>query len=194
MSLLRTCVFLLPSSLALACAGNPSPVVEAPQCEPEPTIVVSDPTPSKPIVAIPPDTEFVKLRLFVVGAADSLDETLPEPIQRTDACARAGCDLLLSPVLLGRNHAEMEIEIGSKSDGVLFSMEARPRILDDTVELRLDAHFLVEDTHNRPQHLQFSGALTPGQITHVGTFYATDHRGHVMGPQVYAVVERATGS
>lgn len=192
MSPLRACASLLPLSLALACAAKPAPVVEAPKCEPEPSITVSDPTPSEPMVAIPQATELVTLRLFVVSGADAMDERLPEPIQQSDVCKDRGCTLVLSPLLLGRNRAEMEIDIGNDKDDVLFSMQAKPRLIEDNVGLELHARFLVEDTHNRTQHLEFSGALTPGEITHVGTFHASDRHGHVTGPQVFAVVERAT--
>lgn len=194
MSPLRACAPLLPFSLALACAAKPSPMVEAPQCESEPAITVSDPTPSEPVVAIPQDTELVTLRLFVVSPGDTVDDSLPAPIQQSDVCADGGCSLLLSPVLLGRNHSEMEIDIGNEKDDVVFSMAAKPRILEDNVGLRLHAQFLVDDAHHRTQHLEFSGALAPGEITHVGTFHANDRHGHVMGPQVFAVVERATPS
>lgn len=194
MSPLRSCVPLLPLSFALACATKPAPALEAPKCEPEPSITVSDPTPATPMVAIPRSTELVTLRLFVVSDGGAVDESLPEPIQQADVCKDGGCSLVLSPVLLGRNHSELEIDIGNDKDDVLFSMQAKPRIIDDSVGLELHARFLVEDTHNRAQHLEFAGALTPGQITHVGTFHASDRHGHVTGPQVFAVVERATDS
>ncbi len=192
MSPLRACAFLLPFSLALACAAKPAPVVEAPKCEPEPSITVSDPTPAEPMLAIPQATELVTLRLFVVSGADAMDEALPEPIRQSDVCKDSGCSLVLSPVLPGRNNSEMEIDIGNDKDDVLFSMQAKPRVIENNIGLELQARFLVEDTHNRAQHLEFSGALTPGEITHVGTFHASDRHGHVTGPQVFAVVERAT--
>ena len=128
----------------------------------------------------------------LVSSGDTVDENLPAPIRESEFCNDGGCSLLVSPVLLGRNRSEMEIDIGNDKDDVLFSMEAKPRIIQDNVGLELHARFLVEDAHNRPQHLEFSGALTPGEITHVGTFHANDRHGHVTGPQLFAVVERAT--
>ncbi len=190
MSLLRVCVSTLPLALIFGCANKPAPVVEAPKCEPEPMIAVSDPEPPQSFVSIPADTELVSLRLFVVAQGDQpTDASLPAPIRESDLCSGTGCSLLLSPMLLGRNRNDLELEVGDGKTSDVFAMKANPRVIEDHVELRLEARFMMS---GEPigQRFAFAGTLEPGQITHVGTFYSDDHRGRTVGPQVFAVVER----
>ena len=197
MSLLRASFFCAPLAFGLACATSPK-TASPPQCdEPQPTIAVANPTVSAPTVTIPQEAELISVRLFVVSATgDTIDEGLPEPIRSSPTCASGVCTLLLSPMLLGRSRGEMELEVGTDNDQNLFSLEARPRLSKDHVELELQAQFALEDEGNRspPHRLRFEGLLEPGQITHVGTFHAEDHRGHSVGPQVFIMVERATAA
>lgn len=194
MSLLRASLSFVPLAFGLACAASPKSV-HPPQCdEPESTIVVSDPAVRAPSTTIPLEPELVSMRLFVVSASgEGIDEALPESIRSSPTCASDGCTLLLSPMLLGRSRGEMEFEVGTGKDQKLFSLQARPRLSKDHVELELKARFAVEPADNRPraQQLKFEGLLKPGQITHVGTFHAEDHRGHTVGPQVFIMVDRA---
>jgi len=184
----RTATFA-PLFLSLACAGqDPSPV-EPP--EPQATIVVQDPIATESVPVLANEDELVTVRLFVVSRVEEpTGSELPEEIQRSSFCEDA-CDLLLSPMFLGRNHADMALEVGP--DDRLFSLEAKPRILAEGIELELEAQFMVEGEGVGTQRFSFEGTLPTGEIVHVGTFHATDHRGHVLGPQVFAVVDRTTG-
>lgn len=196
MSLLRASLSCIPLAFGLACAASPKSV-DPPECEePESTIVVADPATQTPSNTFPLEPELVSMRLFVVSASgEGIDEALPESIRSSPTCASDGCTLLLSPMLLGRSRGKMEFEVGTGRDQKLFSLEARPRLSKDHVELELDARFAVEPGDNRPpaQQLKFEGLLEPGQITHLGTFHAEDRRGHTVGPQVFVMVERANG-
>ncbi len=195
MSLLRACFFCTPLAFGLACAASPK-TASPPQCdEPEPTIVVANPAIRPPTVSVPEEPQLVSMRLFVVAASgDGVDEALPEAIRSSPTCSSGGCTLLLSPMLLGRSRGQMELEVGDGADQNLFSLEARPRLSKDHIELEMHAQFAVEDEGNRSpaQRLRFEGLLEPGQITHVGTFHAEDHRGHTVGPQVFIMVESAS--
>lgn len=195
MTLLRAPLLSVPLVFGLACAPTPKNV-EPPHCdEPEPTVVVSNPTVSPPTVIVPQEPELVSLRLFVVSAnGDSIDEKLPDMIQSSPTCASSGCTLLLSPMLLGRSRGEMALEVGTDTDKNLFSLEAKPFLSKDHVELELRARFAVETEGERaPTHeLKFEGLLEPGQLTHVGTFHAEDRRGQTVGPQLFVMAESAT--
>lgn len=195
MSLLRAPLMSAALVLGLACAPTPKNV-EPPQCdEPEPTVVVSNPMVSPPTVVVPREPELVSLRLFVVSASgEGIDEDLPDMIRSSPTCASSGCTLLLSPMLLGRSRGEMALEVGTDTDQNMFSLEAKPFLSKDHVELELRARFAVETEGERvPRHeLKFEGLLEPGQLTHVGTFHAEDRRGHTVGPQLFVMVESAT--
>ncbi len=195
MSLLRASLSCVPLTFALACAASPKSV-EAPRCdEPEKTIVVSDPAVSAPVAIIPREPELVSMRLFVVSATgQGIDEGLPEAIRSSPTCASGGCTLLLSPLFLGRSGGEMELEVGTGRDQNLFSLQARPRLSKDHVELDLQARFEVRNDAERPptHQLRFEGLLELGQITHVGTFHDEDPRVHAVGPQVFVMAEAAT--
>ena len=109
-------------------------------------------------------------------------------------CTVDGCSLLLSPKLLGRNRGDMALEVGAANNEGFFALEASPYIVEDHVQLKLEAQFLAAgQTHPPTQRFNFEGTLEPGKITHVGTFHANGRDGHVVGPQVFAVVERAAG-
>ncbi len=197
MSLLRASLLCLPVATGVACASGPM-TTAAPQCDdPESTVVVSDSALPTPALVVPDEPELVAMRLFVVSASgDQVDEQLPDAIRSSPTCEAGGCTLLLSPMLLGRSRGEMELEVGDDKDHHLFSLEARPRLSKDHVELQLEARFAVEGEAERvPAHrLTFEGLLEPGQLTHVGTFHAEDRHGHTVGPQVFIMVERATPS
>lgn len=194
MSLLRASLCCVPLAFGLACASSPKNAAP-PQCdEPEETIVVSDTSVSTPVAIVPREPELVSMRLFVVSASgDGVDEALPESIRSSPTCASGGCTLLLSPMLLGRSRGEMELEVGTGKDHNLFSLEARPRLSKDHVELDLQARFDIEAGGDRPptHRLKFEGLLKLGQITHVGTFHDEDPRVHAVGPQVFVMVEPA---
>ncbi len=190
----RTVPLLAPLLLTLACAAQPAPVSQAPACEEEePAIAVRDPVSPESVLVVPHKDELLTLRVFVVSPGDDIDAALPEPIRESQVCKSAGCSLLLSPKLLGRNRRDMALEVGAANNEGYFALEASPSIVEDHVELKLEAQFLAAgQTHPPTQHFNFEGTLAPGQITHVGTFHANSRDGHVVGPQVFAVVERAT--
>ena len=194
MSLLRVSVCTLPFALVFGCASKPAPMapmVEAPNCEPEPVIVVNDPEPPRSFVSIPVDTELVSLRLFVVSQGDGpTDESLPPHVRESDLCRMTGCSLLLSPMLLGRNRSTFELEVGNGKTSDVLAMKATPRVVEDHIDLRLEARFMVGDDQIG-QRFAFAGTLEPGEITHVGTFYSDVRRERTVGPQVFAVVDRA---
>ena len=192
MSLLRVFVSTLPLALILGCATKPVPSAAAPQCEAEPVITVNDPEPPESMVSIPVDTELVSLRLFVVSQGEGAsDEDLPAPIRASGLCEADGCHLLLSPTLLGRNRRELALDVGNTKSDHVFKMKAHPSVVGEHVELQLEAQFHVSGDPIG-QRFAFAGTLEPGQITHVGTFYADGRSGHTVGPQVFAVVERAS--
>ena len=195
MSHLHTSACALPLVFGLACATTTPQLAAAPECsESEPTIVVSDSTAQAPVTIVPDDNELLSMRLFVVSASgEGIDQGLPESIRSSPTCTSGGCTLLLSPMLLGRSRGRMEIEVGTGEEQKLFSLEAKPRLTKQHVELELQAQFAVKADDSRPpaQRLKFEGLLEPGEITHVGTFHAEDHRGPTVGPQVFVMVERA---
>jgi len=186
-------ILLLPLLCSLACASSPK-VAEVPQCdEPHDAISVADTATPSVLEVVPSTPEMVTLRLFVVDPGKPEGE-LPEPVQEADVCKAQGCSLLLAPMLLGRNRAPMELEVGTGKDANLFSMEAKPTLYGEHVQLELNARMFVDGDEERSfaQHFEFSGSLKTGQLTHVGTFHANDHNGHVVGPQVFAMVEDST--
>ncbi len=187
-------LLLLPLLFSLACASA-SKVAEVPQCEPpDEAITVSDTATPSVLEVVPDSPELVTLRLFVVDPRGETKDELPTPVKDADVCKAQGCSLLLAPMLMGRNRSTMELEVGTGRDANLFAMEAKPFLYGDHVQLELNAQMFVDGEGDRlfAQHLEFTGSLKTGQLTHVGTFHANDHNGHVVGPQVFAMVENST--
>ncbi len=185
---------LLPLVLSLACASS-TKATDAPQCDDtEPVITVSNsPTPST-LEVVPHAPELITLRLFVVDPGGAGDADVPEPIRDAAVCKPHGCSLLLAPMLMGRNRSPMELEVGTGRDSNLFAMRAQPFLQDRHVQLQLEADMFVDGEAEHPfaQRFEFSGTLEMGQLTHIGTFHANDRSGHVVGPQVFAMVEHSS--
>lgn len=191
---LHTRVLFASLLLSSACAAAPT-TAEAPQCPEGPSIAVADPVTTPPVSVVPEETELVSVRLFVVTEGKG-EAALPQAIATSDTCTRNGCDLLLAPMMLGRDRQPLELELGSTDGDHYFSLNARPTVQGEHIQLTLDADFFATtDEHPaRKRRFEFQGALEPGVLTHVGTFHAFDHRGHDVGPEVFAMVERATSS
>lgn len=192
MILLRSCSVMCGALVLAACAGS-SMTAEAPVCEPQATITVADPAPGTPLTITPEESELVSVRLFIISPGGGSDE-LPAPIETSPICKASGCDVVLAPALLGRNRSKLRFEQGSQNGEHFFSLEAFPTLAGEHVQLSMNASFFSDDGTLPPRRrsFEFKGTLEPGTLTHVGTFHGFDHRGHDVGPQVFAMAEPAS--
>ncbi len=119
---------------------------------------------------------------MVASSGDPSATGMPEAILGEPVCDDGKCEVLYAPLFVGREHAEMVLEVGDRQGPSLLSVNTRAALRGDEVDVKLNGRFVSGEGL---VNVEFRGALETGQLTHIGTFNGGNAE---VGPHVYAEV------